>query len=88
MEDCRGTCWVWMVNSPSLGHGIEGIGDEIEKEGLEMGRIAEDQREDRRESEVESRHIPGMKPGFTQMDQFLQDAIHIQGISAEGWAVG
>ena len=54
-----------------------------------MGGIPQDGREIRGEVGRES-HIPGKKPGFTQMDQFLQNFIHIQrlqlgfGLSGKG----
>jgi len=48
----------------SLGHGIEGIGDEVEEEGLKMGRISQDGRNLGRER-GEERHIPCMAPRKT-----------------------
>jgi hypothetical protein len=67
-----------------MGHCIKGIGDEIEKERLKIGGIPQDEGKIRGKRGEEF-DIPGVEPGFAQMDQFFENLIHIQGLQ---WRFG
>ena len=75
------------LQGSSLWHRIEGIGDEVEEQGLEVSRISKDRRKIGGEEGGEF-HIPCMKPGFTQADQFFKDFIHLQASLTGVWVDG